>query len=82
MAYNTEGAAISINRSPAAARMRLYRERRQHGLRCLMIELRETEVDVLIRKGLLSAESRQDYVSVQSALYAFLDDALGELRDA
>ena len=44
MAHNTEGAAISISRSPAAARMRLHRERRRHGLRCLMIELRETEI--------------------------------------
>ena len=69
-------------RSAAAERMRRYRQRRRDGLRCFIIELRETEVDVLIRKGLLSAESRQDYASVQSAFYALLDDALGELRDA
>jgi len=56
MAHNTEGPAISIRRSPAAARMRLHRERRRHGLRCLMIELRETEIDVLIGKGLLNSE--------------------------
>jgi hypothetical protein len=48
----------------------------------LMIELRETEIDALIRSGLLPPENRHDYDSVQSALYAFLDDALGELRDA
>ena len=40
-------------RSPAAERMRLHRERRRRGLRCLVIELRETEVDALIRGGLL-----------------------------
>jgi hypothetical protein len=34
--------------SPAAARMRLHRDRRRRGLRCLTIELRETEIDVLI----------------------------------
>jgi len=44
---------ISNARSPAAERMRLYRERRRRGLRCLVIELRETEVDALIRGGLL-----------------------------
>ena len=70
------------SRSPAAERMRRHRQRRRDGLRCLVIELRETEVDMLIRKGMLPAENRQDYASVQSALYAFLDNALGELRDA
>jgi hypothetical protein len=68
--------------SAAAERMRRHRQRRRDGLRCFMIELRETEIDALIRKGLLGAESRHDYDSVQSALYAFLDHALGELRDA
>jgi hypothetical protein len=43
-----------------------------------MIELRETEIDRLIKNGLLAAENRYDYESVQSALYAFLDRALGE----
>jgi hypothetical protein len=77
MAYNTEGAAISISRSPAAARMRLHRERRRHGLRCLTIELRETEVDVLIAKGLLNSETRHDSHVVRQALYAHLDQTLG-----
>src|SRR5262249_40255949 len=70
------------SRSPAAERMRLHRQRRRNGLRCFMIELRETEIDALIRNGLLPPEKRRDYESVQSALYAFLDDAFGELRDA
>jgi hypothetical protein len=47
-----------------------------------MIELRETEIDALIRKGLLPPRNRHDYDSVQLALYAFLDRALGELGDA
>jgi hypothetical protein len=66
-------------RTAAAERMRRHRQRRRDGLRCLIIELRETEVDALIRKGLLPADNRHDYGSVQSALYAFLDDALGEI---
>jgi hypothetical protein len=68
--------------SAAAARMRRHRQRRRDGLRCFMIELRETEIGALIRNGLLAAENRHDYDSVQSALYAFLDRALGELGDA
>jgi hypothetical protein len=69
-------------RTAAAERMRRHRQRRRDGLRCLMIELRETEIDALISNGLLAAENRQDYDSLQSAFYAFLDDAFGELRDA
>jgi hypothetical protein len=69
-------------RSAAAERMRRHRQRRRDGLRCFIIELRETEIDALIRKELLEAENRHHYDSVQSALYAFLDRALGELRDA
>jgi len=38
--------------------MRRHRQRRRDGLRCLVIELRETEIDVLIRKGLLKPETR------------------------
>jgi hypothetical protein len=64
-------------RSPAAERMRRHRQRRRDGLRCFMIELRETEIDALIRNGLLPPENRLDYDSVQLALYVFLDDALG-----
>ena len=62
--------------------MRLHRQRRRDGLRCLIIELRETEIGALIRNGLLSQENREDYESIQSALYAFLDRTLANLGDA
>jgi hypothetical protein len=58
--------------SPAAARMRLHRDRRKRGLRCLTIELRETEIDVLVGKGLLTSETRHDAGTVCDALYAHL----------
>ena len=64
------------SRSPAAARMRLHRERRRRGLRCLMIELRETEVDALIRGGLLEHETRNDRNAVLKALYGHLNRTL------
>lgn len=69
-------------RTAAAERMRRHRQRRRDGFRCLMIELRETEIDALITNGLLAAKNREDYDSLQSAFYAFLDDAFKELRDA
>ena len=74
--------AEPATRSAAAERMRRHRQRRRDGFRCLMIELRETEIDLLIRKGLLPPGNCHDYGSVQLAFYAFLDRALGELRNA
>ena len=64
-------------RTPAAERMRLYRERQRRGLRCLMIELRETEVDALIRGGLLEQETRDDRNAVLKALYGHFSRTLG-----
>jgi hypothetical protein len=65
-------------RSAAAERMRLHRDRRRQGLRCLTIELRETEIDALIGKGLLRADARNDQSAVYHALYAHLDRTLGD----
>ena len=62
--------------SSAAVRMRRHRERRRDGLRCLSIELRETEIDGLIDKGLLKPETRNDAKSIIEALYAFFDKTL------
>jgi hypothetical protein len=68
---------ITPVRSPAAERMRRHRERRRDGLRCLTIELRETEIDVLIGKGMLNADARNDSYAIEIALYEFLERALG-----
>jgi hypothetical protein len=62
--------------SAAAERMRNHRERRRKKMRCLMIELREKEIDVLIRKGLLLADARNELYAVRDALYRHLDDTL------
>ena len=63
-------------RSPAAERMRRFRQRQRQGLRCLTIQLRETEIDALVRKGLLNAEMRNDPIAVSTALYAHFDRTL------
>jgi hypothetical protein len=62
--------------SSAALRMRRHRERRRDGLRCVTIELRETEVTALIRKRFLAENARNDLRAVLSAFYGFLDGAL------
>jgi hypothetical protein len=66
-----------IAASPAAERMRAHRCRRQAGLRCLTIELRETEVTELIRRKLLEADARNDLRAVRNALHRHLDASLG-----
>jgi len=65
-----------LPRSSAAERMRAHRQRRRDGLRCLTIELRETEIDALIRKQLLNPETRNNPSAIIDALYAFLDRTL------
>jgi hypothetical protein len=57
--------------------MRRHRERRRDGLRCLTIELRETEIDALVRRGLINSETRNDPGAMMDGLYAFLDNMLG-----
>jgi hypothetical protein len=53
-----------------------HQQRRRDGLRCLTIELRETEIGALIRKGFLKQETRNDPHAVCEALYAHLDRTL------
>ena len=65
-----------IARSAAAERMRLHRERRRMGLRCLTIQVFETEIDRLIRNGFLNWEMRNDQIAIRDALHSFLDETL------
>ena len=71
--------AAPATRSAAAERMRAHRRRRRDGMRCLTIELRETEIDALIRKGMLKADARNDQYAIRDALYAHLELTLDEM---
>ena len=62
--------------TPAAERMRRHRERRREGMRCLWIELHETEIDALVQRGLLKAETRHDHNAIADALYDHLERTL------
>ena len=66
------GPSISL----AAARMRRHRKRRREGLRCLTIQLRETEIDALIYRGMLKAEMRNSKNAILNALHAYFDITL------
>jgi hypothetical protein len=61
--------------SAGARRMALYRER-QKGLRCIMIEILDVEINMLIRRGWLARDRRADPVEVRKALHTLLDNAL------
>jgi hypothetical protein len=62
--------------SPAAERMRRYRQRRRHKFRCLTVELHESEIEAIIQKGLLARETRNDPPAIIEALHAYFDRTL------
>jgi hypothetical protein len=62
--------------SAAAERMRLHRERRRNGMRCVTIEVRESEINMLVHMKLLKSEMRNDANAIIEAMYAHLDRTL------
>lgn len=70
------GPAAGKKISAAAERMRASRQRRKKGLQCFTLELRNTEVDALVSKGLLDAAMRADGKAILEALYQHLDATL------
>jgi hypothetical protein len=67
------------NRPPASAadRMRMSRKRRRNGLHHIPVLLHETEIDGLVKKGLLGHERRGDRNAVEHALGLFICAELG-----
>src|SRR6266699_4057789 len=55
------------SRSPAAERMARYRRRRRDHMRCVTVELRETEINLLIRHRLLAPTGRADPSALRKA---------------
>jgi hypothetical protein len=50
------------------------------GLRCLTVQLRETEIEALIHKGLLQFETRHSKSEIIKALHDFFDLTLSSNR--
>jgi hypothetical protein len=67
---------MDMSTNASAERMRRHRQRRRDGMRCLQLEIRETEINELIRRKLLKAETRNDRQSLLDAFYEFLEDTL------
>ena len=59
-----------------AQRMRLYRRRRREGEQFVRIALHVTEVDTLVRMGLLTKEQRRDDQALQTAVLSIVYRAL------
>jgi hypothetical protein len=66
--------------SPAAMRMRRSRERRRDGLRCLLVEIRATEINALVRRGFLKRDARNEQNAIVEGLYRFLEHSLCDRR--
>ena len=60
-------------RSSAAERMKAHRQRQRDGMRCVSLEIRNSEINALIGKKLLKPEMHNDLSAITDALYAFLD---------
>jgi hypothetical protein len=56
--------------------MRSSRERRRKGLRTILFEIREAEIEALVNRGYLDAAKRSDRFEVALALGRFLDRVL------
>jgi hypothetical protein len=67
---------IAIRHARAAERMRRSRERKRKGLRCYTLEIRDREIEALVRHGWLPAGERENASAVVQALYGFLDRSL------
>lgn len=64
--------------SPSAPRVRRHRQRRQRGLQCVTLELHDSEIVALVRRGrLVAPDSPNDLAAVKKALYAIIEYTLG-----
>jgi hypothetical protein len=79
MMSTDSGQVKARSSSLAAERMRLHRKRRRDGMRYVRIPLHVSEIDTLIRLGLLQTEQREEaqalLAAVLTLVYRGLDDA-------
>ena len=59
-----------------AERMARYRERRKAGMRCLTLEIRNSEISALVRRGLLDSKKLDDRAAIKAAIYAYFEQTL------
>jgi hypothetical protein len=62
--------------------MSLHRARRKRGLRYVGIEVRNTEVSELVRRGLVTEQDCNDCTAIRDAIYRFFDTHLSTRHGA
>jgi len=81
MIEHTIESATAPNRAArrtAAERMRRCRARRRAGYRCVTVEIHDTEIDGLVRHGLLRVDERNDPDAILAAVYEHLERSIGQ----
>jgi hypothetical protein len=63
----------------AAERMRLYRRRRQQGVRYIRIPLHVTDIDDLVCTGRLTQHDRQDQEAIERAVLFLIQETLHDM---
>jgi len=61
---------------PAAARMRLSRQRHRDGYRTLWIDIHRDEIDSLVKLGYLHPDDRADRGAIEQAVHKFFEREL------
>jgi hypothetical protein len=51
--------------------MRRHRQRRREGFRVVSLELHESEIQALVKQGMLTPDARNDAGAVAFAMYSF-----------
>ena len=67
---------VSQLASASTGRMRTHRERRRNGLLVVPLHVRTSEIDALVRRGLLAHAMRSDRWAVACAVGRLLDRRL------
>ena len=62
--------------------MRLYRQRRRQGIQYARIPLHVTEIDELIKLGLLKEDQRQNAEALGALVLNLVQQVVEEIRDA
>jgi hypothetical protein len=62
--------------SSGALRQQIYRQRKKRGLQCIQVEIRQSEIQTLVNRGLLAATDVSSAEAIRMALYTHFDRTL------
>lgn len=62
--------------SSGALRQQIYRQRKKRGLQCIQVEIRQSEIQTLVNRGLLATTDVSSAGAIRMALYTHFDRTL------